>query len=255
MKEQEAEASRPLRLLSAGAAKGLVEALAPTWRHETGAEIIATFGAVGAIKEALDAGAGCDVILLTQKMIAALADEARVQVDTVAPLGAVRTGIAVRDGDRLPDISDAAALRGALVAANAIYFPDPARATAGVHFMKVLQSLGIDGDVVSHLRPFPNGATAMRALADEGQRGDIGCTQMTEIRYTRGVTAVGPLPPGLELTTVYAAAVTRDADDPDIAQRFVALLTGPRSKDLRVAGGFDTRFVIPSASEGPAVLC
>ena len=239
MNEQETEARSSLRLLSAGAAKGIVLALAPTWRDETGGEVVATFGAVGAIKEALDAGAGCDVIVLTQKMIGALADEARVKADTLAPLGAVRTGIAIRDGDRLPDVSDAAALRAALVAANAIFFPDPERATAGVHFMKVLQSLGIDRDVAPHLRPFANGATAMRALADEGQGGDIGCTQMTEIRYTRGVTGVGPLPSGLELTTVYAAAITRDAHEPDIAQRFVALLTGPRSKDIRVAGGFD----------------
>src|SRR5207237_9141962 len=155
--------------------------------------------------------------------------EAGLQTDKVAPLGAVHTGIAVRDGDRLPDVSDAAALRAAFVAANAIFFPDPERATAGVHFMKVLRSLGIDRDVAQRLRPFANGATAMRALADEGERGDIGCTQMTEIRYTRGVTPVGPLPSGLELTTVYAAAVTRDAHEPDIAQRFVALLTGPRS--------------------------
>jgi molybdate transport system substrate-binding protein len=239
MKAQEAEAGSPLRLLSAGAAKGIVEALAPAWRHESGAEIFATFGAVGAIKEALDAGTSCDVIVLTHKMIGALAAEARVQADTVAPLGAVRTGIAVRDGDSLPDIHDAAALRAALIAAKAIYFPDPERATAGVHFMNVLRSLGIDGDVALHLRPFANGATAMRALADEGQCGDIGCTQMTEIRYTRGVTAVGVLPSGLDLTTAYAAAVTHHAEHPDIAQRFIALLTGPQSKDLRMSGGFD----------------
>ena len=125
------------------------------------------------------------------------------------------------------------------MAANAIYFPDPERVTAGVHFMKVLQSLGIDRDVAARLRPYPNGATAMRALADEGRRGDIGCTQMTEIRYTRGVAAVGPLPAGLELTTVYAGAATRNAEDPAIARRFVALLTGPRSEEIRVAGGFD----------------
>ena len=239
MKPQEAEAGSRLRLLSAGAAKGIVEALAPAFRHETGVEIVATFGAVGAIKEALDAGTRCDVIVLTQKMISALADDARVLVDTVALLGAVRTGIAVRDGDSLPDVNDAAALRATFTVANAIYLPDPERATAGVHFIKVLQTLGIDRDVAARLRPFPNGVAAMRALADEGRRGDIGCTQMTEIRYTRGVTAVGPLPAGLDLTTVYAAAATRHAEDAAIARRFVALLTGPRSEEIRVAGGFD----------------
>src|SRR5439155_11798417 len=236
MKPQEAEATSRLRLLSAGAAKGIVEALAPALRHETGVEIVAAFGAVGAIKEALDAGTRCDVIVLTQKMISALADDAL--VDTVALLGAVRTGIAVRDGDSLPDVNDAAALRATFTVANAIYLPDPERATAGVHFIKVLQTLGIHRDVAARLRPFPNGAAAMRALADEGGRGDIGCTQMTEIRYTRGVTAVGPLPAGLDLTTVYAAAATRHAEDAAVARRFVALLTGPRSEEIRVAGGF-----------------
>jgi len=162
-----------------------------------------------------------------------------VLVDTVALLGAVRTGIAVRDGDSLPDVNDAAALRATFTVANAIYLPDPERATAGVHFIKVLQTLGIHRDVAARLRPFPNGAAAMRALADEGGRGDIGCTQMTEIRYTRGVTAVGPLPAGLDLTTVYAAAATRHAEDAAVARRFVALLTGPRSEEIRVAGGFD----------------
>jgi molybdate transport system substrate-binding protein len=228
-----------LQLLSAGAAKSVVEALAPVFRDETGVEIDATFGAVGAIKDKLDGGASCDVIVLSAKLIDELADANRVLVETIAALGAVCTGVAVRDGDAPPRIDDEASLRAAFASAGAIYFPDPERATAGIHFMSVIRKLGIDRVVAARLRPFPNGATAMRALADEGRQGDVGCTQMTEIRYTAGVTAVGPLPRGFDLSTVYSAAVVQATEEPDLARLFIALLTGPRSAALRIAGGFD----------------
>jgi len=228
-----------LRLLCAGAAKGVVEALAPIFRDETGAEIESTFGAVGAMKAKLDAGEACDAIVLSAKLIDALAGENRIFIATIASLGAVRTGVAVRDGDGPPAIRDEASLRAAFASAGAIYFPDPERATAGIHFMSVLRRLDIDRVVAPRLRPFPNGATAMRALAVEGRYGDIGCTQMTEIRYTAGVTAVGPLPPGFDLSTVYSAAVVRATEHRELARRFISLLTGARSEALRVAGGFD----------------
>lgn len=231
--------SGALRVLCAGAAKGVLEALAAIVREETGAAIDASFGAVGAMKAKLDAGEPCDVVVLSVSMIDALAAEHRVLADTIAPLGAVRTGIAVRDGDPLPIVDDAASLRAALFGATAIYFPDPERATAGIHFMNVLQRLGLERDVAARLKPFPNGATAMRALADEGRRGAIGCTQTTEIRYTAGVKFVAALPPGFDLSTVYSAAAVRTAENPALARRFIELLTGPRSQTLRVAGGFE----------------
>src|SRR5205814_9932691 len=144
-----------LRVLSAGAAKGVVEALADAFQRDAGVEIAATFGAVGAIKQKLDAGDGCDAIVLTQRMIDELADENRVLVETVAPLGAVHTCIAVRDGDPLPNIDSAASLRTAIIGTNAIFLPDIERATAGAHLANILQKPGIDRDVGLSRRPSP----------------------------------------------------------------------------------------------------
>ena len=59
------------------------------------------------------------------------------------------------------------------------------------------------------LRPYPNGATAMRALAGARRTSPIGCTQVTEILNTPGVALVGPLPKQFELATVYTAGVQR----------------------------------------------
>ncbi len=228
-----------LTILSAGAAKGLVTAVAKPFEVETGVEVIGEFGAVGAMKEKLLAGAPCDVIILTAAMIAALEQAGVVAPGTSAPLGRVRTGIAVRAGDRRPDIADGAGLARALTAAAAILFPDPQRATAGIHFVDVLKRLGIHETVAARLRPYPNGATAMRELAQSSESGLIGCTQITEIRYTPGVTLVGPLPPGFELATVYSVAVCAQAADPVQARAFAHRLAGPETRALRRDGGFE----------------
>lgn len=229
-----------LHLLSGGAARGIVDALAPSFTAATGVEIDGTFGAVGAMRQRLLDGAPCDVVILTGASIAALTADGRLVAGSARPLGHVATGVAVRAGDPAPDVGDGPALARALRAASAIYLPDPARATAGIHFVEVLRRLGVDEAVEPALRPFPNGATAMAALAASGDPRAIGCTQVTEIRYTDGVSLVSVLPTGFGLVTVYTASVCRNAADPDRAATLIEWLTGPRSAALRRAGGFES---------------
>ena len=228
-----------LHILSGGAAKGVVTALKQSFSAEAGAELKGTFGAVGAMKDKLLAGEACDVMILTAALIEALTASGHLVAASAAPLGRVRTGIAVRTGEALPMIADRDSLRASLVQARGIYFPDPLLATAGIHFVNVLKQLGIHDEVQSRLRPFPNGATAMRALAQSTEAKQIGCTQVTEIKYTEGVTLVGVLPKEFELATVYTAAVCRRSAHPETAAALVKLLCGPRSAALRAAGGFE----------------
>ena len=229
-----------LALLCAGAAKGLVAALESAFADETGEGIDGTFGAVGALREKLVAGEPCDVVVLTAPLIDTLEKDGRVVPGSAAPLGTVRTGIAVRAGEPLPDIHDAAALRATLAGASQLLFPDPQRATAGIHFVDVLRRLGIHDDVAGRCATFPNGATAMRALAEMREHGAVGCTQVTEINYTPGVALAGPLPPGFDLATVYTAAVCAGARDRVVAQRFVQMLSGAKARDVRARGGFES---------------
>jgi molybdate transport system substrate-binding protein len=228
-----------LNILSAGASKGLVESLRAKFRAETGVDIHGTFRAVGAIKERALAGEACDVIILTAAMIDELARLGRVFPATVAPLGRVRTAIAVREQDALPDISSGDALRKVVLASATVYVPDAERSTAGVHFVKVLHALAIYDIVEPRLRSFPSGAMAMRELALSTECPAIGCTQVTEIKYTPGVALVGPLPPEFELATTYSVGVFFKAHQPELARRFTELLSGATARDLRLNGGFE----------------
>lgn len=228
-----------LHLLCAGAAQGLVKALQARFQAETGATVQARFGAVGAMKEALLAGEPCDVLVLTQALIDGLVAEGRMAGDSIAPLGRVRTGVAVRTGSPWPDVTSAAALKAALLVSSGVYVPDTVRSTAGIHIAKVLRELGVDGLLKDRLREFPNGATAMREMAACGEAAPLGCTQVTEIKYTPGVELVGLLPTQFELATTYTAAVNAQAADPALAKAFIALLVGDDSRTLRADGGFE----------------
>jgi molybdate transport system substrate-binding protein len=240
------EAGPVTQFISAGAAQGLVSAVA----REAGVTVEGSFGAVGAMLDKFRAEEACDVVILTDAQVANLVANAQVIAQTSADLGTVPTAIAVREGRDLPDVSNEATLRAALLAAGAIYSPDPARSTAGIHFGKVIDQLGIRAQVGARIRNFPNGAAAMKAMAEDGGN-PIGCTQATEILATPGARLVQPLPKGFDLETVYTAAVASRSTQVRSAGEFVARLVGESSRAARIKAGF-RGYLIRTAAAGDA---
>ena len=153
-------------------------------------------------------------------------------------LGPVKTGVAVKSGTPWPEVETAAQLKTALLAATGIYFPDPQLATAGIHFMKVLNGLGIADTVAHKLRPFPNGNAAMNAMAACDDAHVIGCTQVTEILITAGIDLVADLPLEFELATMYTAGVRSNSTCAAQAQVMIDMLTSQENAALRAKGGF-----------------
>jgi molybdate transport system substrate-binding protein len=227
-----------LKILSGGAAQGLVASVAAKFKAMTGLDIEGEFGAVGAMADKLRAGMPADLVVLTAAMIATLAQENHVVAASVTDIGLVETAIAIRAGDPPVSVRNTAELRDVFLAADAIFVPDTKASTAGIHVAKVLAQLCIADEVATRLQIFPNGATAMRNLAASIVTKPIGCTQSTEIISTAGVMLSGALPQGCELSTVYTAAVTTRAADPHGAQDLIGLLIGIEQRDLRERAGF-----------------
>jgi molybdate transport system substrate-binding protein len=231
--------ARTLRILSGGAAQGLVRRLQPEFEARHDCRIEGSFGAVGAMKDKLLAGEPCDVLILTDALVHELAGQGHAVMATVRALGPVKTGVAVKEGaPDGPGVATPDALRALLQSAGGVYFPDPAKATAGIHFMKVLQALELVGPLATRLHTFPNGATAMGELARSADATAVGCTQVTEILITPGVRLLGLLPPPHELATTYTAAVGAKAAEPALAAELVQALSAPAAADARRDCGF-----------------
>jgi molybdate transport system substrate-binding protein len=227
-----------LKILSGGAAQGLVASMAPDFKAQTGLDIAGEFGAVGAMAEKLRKGTPTDIVILTAALVAHLAEEKLVVPASIADVGLVETALAVRKGDPLVIVRDEADLREALLASDAIFVPDTKASTAGIHVAKVLAQIGVADAVASRLKIYPNGATAMHHLAASDSKRPIGCTQSTEIISTEGVVLSGSLPVGCELSTMYTAGVTTQAANAKQAQLLIDLLTNADRRQLRTRAGF-----------------
>src|SRR3546814_255688 len=116
-----------LSILSGGAALGLVDTVRAGFESATGCQIAGEFGAVGAMKEKLLAGAECDAVILSRKLVDDLANTGHVQPHSMRDLGIVSTGVSVKAGNAAVAVDSPAALGRALQDADAIYVPDMQR--------------------------------------------------------------------------------------------------------------------------------
>jgi len=228
-----------MHVLSGGAAAAVVKAVQVEYEKATGDTVHGTFSAVGQMRDQLVSGTPCDVVILTKPLIDQLTASGHVVAGSARSLGKVKTGVAVRSGTAHPGVATRAELQAAMSAAQGIYFPDPDKATAGIHFMNVLKALGLDETMRSKFRIFPNGATAMGEMAKSTESGLIGCTQVTEINYTEGVDLVDVLPHEFELSTDYTLGICTHAQNPKHAELLADLLTGAASAAVRKQGGFE----------------
>jgi molybdate transport system substrate-binding protein len=227
-----------LKLLSGGAAQGLLEMLAPILKAQGGLEIDADFGAVGTMAAKLRGGAATDLVILTDPIIAALEQDGLIVPGSMEPIGLVETAIASRDGDAIVAIADLASLRKTFLAADALFVPDMTSSTAGQHVARILDQLGIAAEMQERIQQSPNGAIAMRKLSESIFDCPIGCTQSTEIIRTANLTLVGALPAPCDLATVYSAAITRLASNAIAAQRLIDILIAPAYAHVLANAGF-----------------
>ncbi len=101
-------------------------------------------------------------------------------------------------------------LRATLLAAKRIAFSDPARgATVGVHFVQVIEKLGIKDAVMAKTVIAKDGIETMKLVAN-GEV-DIGITQMSEIFQADRALLLGAFPAEWELATRYSSWIANDA--------------------------------------------
>jgi len=208
------------------------------FEKQTGDTVTLTYGAVGALRDKIYAGVPADVTIVTPVILEQLDAKGLVRLETRTDLGRVGGGIAVRRGAPEPAVGTEEDLRRALLAADRVYYADPATATAGAYFMKVADRLGVGDQVRKKGRMAPGGKEAMRLMAQDAGTA-IGLTQISEIVAVPEVKLIGHYPGALETSTLYAGVVLNTTGHPEAAQAFLKfLLSDPVQARFR-KGGFD----------------
>ena len=231
-----------VRVLSGGAAAGVVQGIQADFEKQNQCAINGTFSAVGAMRDLVVQGEPCDLVILSKALVQELVNSGHVLADSMQSLGIVPTGIAVskRRTSASPSIDTVEDLKKAFRAAPALYFPDMEKSTAGIHFMKVMKSLGLDQELAQRFKTFPNGAIAMAQLSLDPNTDVIGGTQTTEINISPGVKLIGLLPNEVGLNTDYTLGICAHAKNPELAKKLAQVLVGEQSIHIRKSIGYIT---------------
>jgi len=225
-----------VKVVSGGAFKQVLNALAAQYRKETGTTLDITYLTVGQHLTLIRSGQEVfDVAILTPEAIDALAKEGKIVPGTRADLAKTGIGVVVKAGAPVPDISTVDAFKRALLAAKSVAFIDPkAGGSSGIYVEGLLAQLGIADQVNAKAVLVHGGAVADHVADGEAE---IGVHQISEILPVAGVKLVGPLPAEIQNFTVYAAGVGAAAKDSKGAQALVKFLAGPSALAIIKAKG------------------
>jgi molybdate transport system substrate-binding protein len=225
-----------LKVLGAGPVDGTFQKLAPAFTRATGHTVEATFDTVGAVQDKLKAGEKADVIILSAAAIDELDKAGALLTGSAVEVGRGMSGLAVRAGAPVPDISTPDALKATLLAARSVAYVDPAAgATTGIFFAQLIERLKIAGEVNRKAVLLRRGFQVAEAVADG--RAEIGNTNLTELIPHKGVTVVGPIPEPLGLVVAFVAAVSSTSANREPARALIAFINTPEARAQFKAAG------------------
>jgi len=230
-----------IKVLSAGAVQSMVTALGAEFERETSNKLNLIFNTAGALRERIQNGEQADLVILSQSAIASLNNPGMFVAGSVTDLGRTVTGVAVREGAAVPDISTPEAFKRALLNARSVAYTDPkAGGSSGTFFAGLLQRLGIVDEINKKAVLGKRGHDVARSIF-EG-RAEIGTTFISEVLPVKGVKVVGPLPGELHNANTYTAAIPAGSASRDGAMAFLRKLTSPATRDRWSAAGLEPAF-------------
>jgi len=228
-----------LKVYAAAAFKAPLGEIAAQYEAATRNKVMLVFDTAGATEQKFLGDAGATLLITSETIINDAIKTGRLRNGTTGRLGDTVAGIAYSPGSPKPDISTAEKLKAALLSAKRITFSDPARgATAGTHFMKVIEALGIKDQVLSKSTLAKDGTETMRLVLEE--KFDLGITQISEILQANRNAVAGPFPREFELATTYSYWYRSDTSQ--AGRTFITFVNGAagriklRENGIRPAG-------------------
>jgi molybdate transport system substrate-binding protein len=232
-----------ITVLSAGAMRSVVQALAAPFEQASGNHLVFTFGTAGDVEKRLADGEVFDVAVATKPRLAKLEAAGTITTGSVVVVGRSPIALAVKQGAPKPDIGSVDAFKKTLLAAASIAYTDPASGgTSGIHLAQVLERLGLAAELTPKIRRITGSAGHPPSVGDAvaGGKAEIGMQPISELMTSAGIDIVGPLPADLQSPDlVYVAGVTAASKEPQAAKALVDFLTGPAAVPVVKAKGLE----------------
>jgi molybdate transport system substrate-binding protein len=227
-----------LKVISAGAVRGLITEIIDDYSQKSGQKFDFTIGTTGQLRNVIAAGQPADLIIVSIPLMGELEKIGKFIPGSRADLGRVGVGVATREGANVPDVSTPEALKAALVAAKSIAYTNPAEGgTSGIYFDNLAQKFGI-ADAVHKKAILTRGGREAAIEVVEG-RAEMAIVFVSEAIAVKGIKLAGLMPASLQEYSAYAAAIPASSSDPAAARAFIAALSSDAMAQRWRANGFE----------------
>jgi molybdate transport system substrate-binding protein len=221
-----------IKVIASNAVREPYRELVPVFEKSTGHRVTIDWGGTVDIVKRVGGGEIADIVIIP----AARIDEFVTQGRLVSRVDLARSGVgaAVRAGAPRPDISSAAALRNALLAAKSIVLSS---GPSSLYLPTLFRKMGIADELKPKIIQIGPGLSVGETLA-RGE-GEIGFTQMSEVMSVKGIDYLGPLPVEVQFITVFSAGLHAAAPAPDAARELLRFLTAPEAAPVLKSHGME----------------
>ena len=201
-------------------------ALLPAFERASGHKVVTQWVPTVELLRRIKAGEAVDVVLMAASSIEDLSKAGKIVTGSATPFVKSGIGIAARAGAPVPDVSSTEAFKHTLLAAKSIAY---STGPSGNYLAGLFERIGIAAQIKAKTQTIQG-----MPVGDVVARGDaeIGFQQIPEILPVKGIQYLGPLPPEIQSTTVFAAGIHASAKQAGAAQAWVDFLKTPEAAAL-----------------------
>ena len=227
-------AGKTITGVSSMATRLILGELARRYEERSGLAVeIASMGGVEAAR-LVRAGETSDVVVLASKVMGELEAEGHLVKGGIRPFARSGMAVAVQAGAPHPDLASEDAVRRAISAARKVgYSTGP----SGDHLLGLCEGWGLLPALAERMIKAPPGVPVAKLVA-EGEA-DLGFQQLSELLNVPGIEIVGPLPPEIQATTVFAAGVSAKSERAEDSRALIAFLSSAEADEVKRAHGMD----------------
>jgi len=226
--------NQPITGISSMATRSVLSDLIEEYAQLSGQRVV--FESVGGVEAArrVQDGESFDLVVLATDAVDRLAGAGRIDAESRVDVARSGVAIAVAAGAPRPDIGTEAAVRDAILAARSIgYSTGP----SGTHLARLFERWGIAKTIAPRIVQAPPGVPVGTLVA----RGEVelGFQQLSELMHLPGIDVIGPLPPEIQVITVFSAAVCTASQRHEAAQALLSFLVSPQADSAKRAQGME----------------
>ena len=225
------------RVMSSGAFGPAYLALMPQLQSLTGKTIVTASTSLGSgentLQKRLMRGEVVDIVIVADALLQQFIKAGLALAAGSAQLARSTIGMAVRAGAPKPDISSVDALCNTLLQAKSIGY---SASVSGQYLTtQLVQRLGVADQVLGKCRVVAGGVGVMVARGEL----EIGFQQMSELLPVPGIAHITPLPPEVQIVSVFSAGVAASCPDAAMARGVIEFLAGPQAAGAIVKSGLE----------------